>query len=139
MAETIWPALVAFAEDHLLTTHNIYMVLGSYVLIWAMEPAIVGLVERLPKRRQLAVWEWQKRLKNIAAILWCEVLVWIPTVQPPLCSDEQAHGCQTVFGRLMLALLLGAGLSLLHKYLIARLKRAVGVRTKEPREVTLSR
>lgn len=132
----VWGILLAFARDHLLTTHNLFMLVGTWVLIWAAERPVFWLVSRMPSARQVTWWGLQKNGKALAGILWCELLVWVPTVQPPLC-DGPVDGCQTVFGRIALGVVLGGGLSLLHKYVIARLKRAFGAKgTVVPPEVT---
>lgn len=132
---TLW----TFAENHLLTTHNILMALATYVLIWVAEPLVKWAVETRPPHQQVTLWQIQKVGKNFAAILWCEAFVWIPTVQPSLCVGDVHDGCQTVFGRIMTGIVLGGALSLTHKLFLSRLKRRFGVETKEPREVTLRR
>ncbi len=136
--EALFAILWEFAKTHLATEHNIYMGLTTYGIIWASELPVRKAIERLSKRKQFVWWERISTWKTYAAIFWCEIFVWIPTSQPELCNG-QTHGCQTVPGRIMLGILLGVLLSLLHKYFLARIKRALGVHTKEPREVTLAR
>ena len=130
---------VQLLSDHLATWHNAGMVVGSYVLIWALEPVAKGAVDRLPKHTQVAVWGWQKMFKRFAAIIWCEILVWVPTVQPPLCDNGDESDCQTWFGRVVTGIVLGGGLSVFHRYLLGPLKRRLGIQTKEPKHVTKSR
>lgn len=127
---------VQFATTHLFTTANMYLVLGTYVLIWAMEPVVRLLISQLPPPKQLIWWSRQKVGKNFAAIFWCELFVWIPTAQPPLCEGGPGSDCQTVVERVFLGVILGGGLSLLHKYFLSWLKRKLGLDTKLPEEVT---
>ena len=136
LVDLVW----TFVQLHILTINNLYLCGLTYALIWVMELPVRKLIESLPREKQLLWWERQKTWKNFAALLWCCALIWIPfDGTTTLCGEEMVDGCQTPWGKIATAAMLGVVLSLAHKFVFAKLKKLFGVRTKEPREVTLSK
>lgn len=62
---------------------------------------------------------WRKTLrdgeagfKKYSGLLWCSAAVWIPGAQPILCEGDFAEGgCQPLFARIAMGLILGGALS----------------------------
>ena len=88
-------------------------------LTWAIIEFTTPLAEwvvTLPsvKTHRVLLYELQKHGKKTAATLWCSVFVWVPYAQPVLCDGPQIEGCQTVFNRIAIGIILGVSLSLGH-------------------------
>ena len=99
---------------------NAILMFVTWMGIEVMTPLVRAVV--MNKKRvkyRLALYNLQKYGKRVAGILWCSGLVWIPYAQPALCERSVVEGvealtpegCQTVFTRVALGVILGGLLS----------------------------
>ena len=108
----------------LVNYQNAIIMFGTWMLIEVLQTPVIQFVTMHPRlaKRRLQLHNAQKYGKRVAAVFWCSGIVWIPYAQPPLCSTAVIdgwdvlvpEGCQTVFNRVVLGIILGGLLSSSH-------------------------
>lgn len=80
---------------------------------WAVIEVTAPVAETLAARYRWLHW-LATHGKRCAAVIWCSALVWVPDAQPALCGELAAEGCQTIFNRISIGVILGVLLSTGH-------------------------
>ena len=115
----------------LLSYRNAVIMAVTWAAVEAMTPLVGWLVMRpIFVSRRLALYELAKRGKQLAAVIWCSVLVWVPTAQPGLCNGGDTPECQTVFNRVAIGVILGVALSSGHFAGAAAMRKLLGRKKK---------
>lgn len=110
-----------------VTGSNGAILVGTWSVIELMSPAVNAVVmSRLMLPYRLKLYAAAKHGKRVAALIWCSGLVWIPTLQPPLCDAEGLGACQTVLERLATGAALGVCLSFGHMSAARAIRRLTG-------------
>ncbi|HEU02309.1 hypothetical protein LCGC14_2721050 [marine sediment metagenome] len=138
-ATEIWAIVWAFTLEIYRSPANYAILVVAWFAVEATG-SLFSLLISLPKLRKptrLRLYGLVQRGKFYGSALWCAILVWIPYAQPDLCGADRAEGCQTIMGRLAVAVVLGLGLSVGHKLVAPRLRRILG-RAKTRRVVCSS-
>ncbi len=109
---------------------NGILMLLTWAIVEMMSPLSRMVVMRFRGSARLRLHQLQKHGKRVAGVVWISVLVWVPYAQPSLCEGPPVEGCQTVFARVSLGVILGVLLSSSHWAGAKMLRRITGSKKK---------